>query len=59
MAGPFSESQVIQQLDTWVEQITDATIEAEHLHSDAVSEEEWMEAIQSLKDKLTYARNNY
>lgn len=56
--GPLSESQTNELLDTWTEQIRDATIEAKQAHGDAVSESAWEGAIGTLKSQLKYAREN-
>ena len=54
--GPLSESTV--KIDQWINQIRDATIEANQLHSDAISLEQWESAIWLLKQQLEYARTH-
>lgn len=56
--GPLSTATVNQLLDTWSAQIEDATIEARQLHDDAISLQEWENAVIKLKNQLDYARNN-
>ncbi len=56
--GAFSEAAVDALLDTWAAQIRDATIEAEGLYDDALTVSEWEAALDDLKIKLNYARNN-
>jgi len=54
--GPFSEAQVNAQLDAWVVQIREATIEARNVNDDALSISEWENAIENLKSQLDFAR---
>ncbi|MCP4352974.1 MAG: hypothetical protein GY795_46580 [Desulfobacterales bacterium] len=56
--GPFSESQVNSLLDTWSDQIRNATEEAEETHGDALTVSEWERAVDKLKFQLEFARNN-
>jgi spore coat protein CotH len=56
--GPFSENEVDALIDSWTEQIRNATKEAEATHSDALSERRWELVIQDFKNKLEFARNN-
>ncbi len=56
--GPLSETQVNALLDAWTAQIRDATIEAEQAHEDALSVLEWEAALDDLRTKLAYAREN-
>ncbi len=56
--GPFSAAQVNSLLDIWSQQITEATHEASTWHHDAVSVQEWKNAMDHLRNQLEYARNN-
>ncbi|MEE2699845.1 MAG: CotH kinase family protein [Bacteroidota bacterium] len=56
LQGPLSESTV--KIDQWINQIRDATIEANKLHSDAISLEQWESAIWLLKEQLEYAKTH-
>lgn len=56
--GPLSESQTNLMLDTWADQIRDATLQAKEEHSDAVAESSWNSAILQLKSQLKFAREN-
>lgn len=56
--GPMSETSINQKLDTWQNQIKEATKEASDLHDDAISSNEWEAKIIELKNQLDYARNN-
>lgn len=56
--GPLSKDRTDMLLDTWSNQIRIATIEANELHSDAISIEEWENAVNNLKSQLDFARNN-
>lgn len=57
-SGPFSEEQVNMLLESWSKQIRDATFEASQTHSDAMSVEDWENAMEKLKNQLEFARNN-
>lgn len=54
--GPMSEASVNQMLDTWQNQIKEATREASDIYDDAVSIEEWEIKINELKNQLEHAR---
>jgi hypothetical protein len=54
--GPFSEETVNTLLDSWSEQIRDATIEASVSHFDALKPDAWENALDELKEQLEYAR---
>ena len=54
--GPLSESTV--KIDQWANKIRDATIEANQLHNDAISLEQWESAIWLLKEQLEYAKTH-
>lgn len=56
--GPMSEASINQLLDTWQNQIMEATQEASDTHGDAISIAEWEAAVQRLKAQVEYARNN-
>ena len=56
--GPLSISQINQQIDSWVKQISDAHSEASNLHEDVQSEESWVNEINLFKAQLAKARQN-
>lgn len=56
--GPLSQEIVNQQLDKWSDQIQAATLEAQEKYGDAVTINQWEEALMNLKDQLEFARNN-
>lgn len=56
--GSMSEASVNQMLDTWQNQIKEATKEAKELHDDAIAIDEWESKIIELKNQLEHARNN-
>lgn len=56
--GPFAASTVNGLIDNWKAQIEAATLEANDLHQDAVTRQEWERGINELKDQLEFARNN-
>ena len=56
ISGVFSEVSVNEVLDTWADQISDATIEAKEKHGDAISVNQWTSEIQKLKDALDLMR---
>ena len=58
LEGPFSETETNGMLDTWMEQIRAATIEAAELHDDALTISDWERAMDELKTQLSYARSN-
>ena len=55
--GPMSEASVNQMLDTWQNQIKEATREASDTNDDAVSIYEWETKIIELKNQLEHARS--
>ena len=56
--GPLSITQIDQQIDLWVTQISDAHAEARNLHEDVQNEESWINEINLLKAQLAKARQN-
>lgn len=54
--GPFAQSNTDMLLDTWMEQIREATLEADQNHGDAISINQWENAVQELKSQLNHAR---
>jgi len=56
--GPFAKINTDNLLNTWSNQIQEATIEAKEVNDDAVSESSWQAAINLLKAQLTHAREN-
>ncbi len=54
--GPLSESVVNSQIDAWVEQIREATLEAGELHDDAISLSIWEQSVTYTKTSLEHAR---
>ena len=56
--GPFSEAKVISMLNAWALQVSNATEEADQLHSDAISMGAWQAALERLKAQLKYAREH-
>ena len=56
--GPLAEQTVNLLIDQWVNQIRNATIDANHLHSDALTLIDWVNAITRLKSQLEHARNH-
>ena len=56
--GPLAEQTVNYQIDQWVNQIRNATINAGQIHNDALPISTWEDAISKLKSQLDYARNN-
>ncbi len=55
--GPLAEDTVEALLDTWVEQITEATTEADELHDDALAAGTWANRVEALKEALDYVRS--
>ncbi len=53
--GSFSVVQVNSLLDVWTEQIREATLEASHIHADAVKESDWIQAIDELRTQVSAA----
>ena len=56
--GPLAEQTVNYQIDQWVTQIRNATIDADQLYSDALTITDWENAITRLKSQLKHARNH-
>ena len=56
--GPLSEAIVNSQLDLWVAQINNATIQASQQHNDAIDPAYWLDKVNELKAKLEYARTH-
>ena len=56
--GPLSISQINQQIDLWVTQISEAHAEASDLYEDAESVESWINNINLFKIQLAKARQN-
>lgn len=54
-SGPFSEEQVNMLLDSWSRQIRGATFEASNSHHDAVSVQDWENAMEQLRNQLEFA----
>ena len=52
----FSQAEVETRIDAWADQIRPATLEASQQHSDAITIEEWEQAIETLKAQLAFAR---
>ncbi len=55
--GPFSEASTDARLDTWVEQIGPAVIEADAAHPDAITVAEWRRAVDDLRRALDHSRD--
>ena len=58
ISGPMSQAIVDAKIDEWVNQIINATIEANQIHNDAISIAEWQNEIIELKNQLEYARTH-
>lgn len=56
MQGPFSESHVNSRLNSWMEQIRGATLEADQSHQDAIALSDWESALNVLKADLSAVR---
>lgn len=56
--GPLSPSNVDGLLETWRNQIREATMEASALHNDAISINLWEERMSELQEQVEFARNN-
>ena len=56
--GPLAEQTVNLLIAQWVNQIRNATIEANQLHNDALTLTDWENAITRLKSQLGHARNH-
>jgi spore coat protein CotH len=59
IAGPFSEEIINAKIDEWSAQIRAATLEAENVHRDAISETEWNAALENLKGEVSHSRLDY
>ncbi len=57
LSGPMSDASVNQLLDTWQNQIKEATKDASDLYDDAVPVDEWESKVVGLKSQLQHARN--
>ena len=55
--GPLAKDTVEALLDTWVEQLADATAEADEAHRDAVAVDTWKNRVEALKEALDYVRS--
>jgi len=55
--GPLAKDTVEALLDTWVEQLADATAEANEAHRDAVAVATWKNRVDALKEALDYVRS--
>ena len=55
--GPFSEQSIATQLSIWSNQIKESTLEAQARFDDALSESEWNEALDLLKEQCSIARS--
>ena len=56
LAGPLSVEQADARIDAWVDQIREATIEANEIHSDALPVHAWEQAVDQLKAQLAWTR---
>jgi len=56
--GPLSESSIEMKLQEWETQISQATLEADDLHADAISFNQWNNSLLQLRDQLEFARLN-
>jgi spore coat protein CotH len=56
LKGPLSETEINSLIDAWIEQIREATLEAEKLYDDALSFSLWEQAVAHLKTSMDYAR---
>ncbi len=56
--GPLSQASTNQMIDTWMNQISEATQEASNTHDDAISIALWEASVAQLKEQLEFARNN-
>lgn len=56
--GALSTLQANTLLDTWADQIREATLEASETHDDAISLATWEQAMDQLKAQLEYARSH-
>lgn len=58
ISGPFAESKVNAQLNSWSAQIREATTLASQTHTDALTVQRWESAMSELKASLNFARVN-
>jgi spore coat protein CotH len=56
LEGPFSKETVEDLIDTWAAQIESSVAQADVVHDDQPSVEEWRRALERFKDDLEYAR---
>ena len=56
LEGPFAEANVDLLLDTWADQVREATREANSLHNDALSVDEWEAALAKFREDLALVR---
>ena len=56
LQGPFAKEQVESLLDAWEQQISPVVKEAAESHDDALSYEEWQEALDGFRRILAHAR---
>ncbi|MDF1698362.1 MAG: CotH kinase family protein [Saprospiraceae bacterium] len=56
--GPMSKATTDEMIDKWSDQIRDAIAEANMLHDDARSIQQWETAVDELKAQLAYAISN-
>ena len=54
----LTETQINSMLNSWQDQIREATEEANSLHNDAISLSQWQNAVNELQVQLTVARND-
>ena len=57
--GPFSGAEIEEKLQTWSHQIESATAQASQSHKDAISLDDWHNAVEDLRLKIDFARDNY
>ncbi len=55
--GPFSEASINDKLDSWADQIREATLQAATEHPDGISIASWQSAMDELKQQCQKARN--
>ncbi len=58
IATRFSKAEIDNLLDTWKSQIEEATLDARNIHDDAVSFGQWESALNTLRNKIDWAREN-
>ncbi len=56
IGGAFSKKVVNARIDVWADQIKQATMDAARIHKDAISVDDWEEALRKFKNELEYAR---